>query len=218
MLELEQFEVKLKRITINDLELLRQWRNSDFVRSKMVLKDIISKDQQLAWFKSIDNALNYYFIIEFEQKNVGVINAKNFSLENGFGEGGIFIGEPEYESSFAAVYASLCLLNFVFYGLENIHKSKVRILKSNERAIQYNKLLGYEILENQKDDDSLLMELTKENFLSKGIKLNKAAAIFCEDKLDLKWKGVTSEKNLPEINRFLSSKKSPWVIPAFQKL
>jgi hypothetical protein len=62
------------------------------------------------------------------------------------------------------------------------------------------------------------MELTKENFLSKGIKLNKAAAIFCEEKIALKWKGDPSEKNLPEINRFLSSKKSPWVIPAFQKL
>lgn len=216
MLELEQFEVKLKRITINDLEQLRQWRNSDFVRSKMVLKEIISKEQQLAWFKSIDNALNYYFIIEFEQKNVGVINAKNFSFASGFGEGGIFIGEPEYESSFAAVYASLCLLNFVFYGLENVQKSRIRILKSNERAIQYNKLLGYEILSEK--DESLLLELTKENFLSKGIKLNKAAAIFCEDKMVLKWKGEPSEKNLPEINHFLSTKKSPWVIPAFQKL
>jgi RimJ/RimL family protein N-acetyltransferase len=218
MLELEQFEVKLRRISMDDIELVRNWRNSEFVRSKMFLKDPISREQQLAWFQSIDNARNYYFIIEFDQKDVGVINAKDFSMDNGFGEGGIFIGEPDYESSFAAVYASLCLLNFVYYGLGNINKSRIRILKSNERAIQYNKLLGYNVLESQDNENSLLMELTKENFFTKGIKLNKAAAIFCEDKLELKWKGEPSEKNIPEINHFLTTKNSPWVIPDFQKL
>lgn len=217
MLELQQFDIKLKRLTSRDIELVRNWRNSDFVRSRMLITNEITPEDQIKWFQSIDNSLNYYFLIEFEGKYVGVINAKNFSSETGFGEGGIFIGEPVYESSFAAVYASLCLLNFVFYGLETIQKSRIRIVKNNERAIQYNKLLGYQLMKEQRDENSLLFELTKEDFLTKGLKLNKAAAIFSDDKSDLIWFGNQSDKNLPEINEFLLTKTSPLVIPAFQK-
>jgi hypothetical protein len=218
MLILEQFEVKLKRLTVNDIELVRSWRNSEFVRSRMLITNEISLDEQIKWFQSIDNALNYYFLIEFEGEDVGVINAKNYSPEIGFGEGGIFIGEPKFESSFAAVYASLCLLNFVFYGLQTIEKSRIRIAKNNERAIQYNKLLGYKLIEERIDENSLLFELSKQDFFTKGIKLNKAALIFSENKSDLVWRGAPSDKNLPEINEFLKTKTSPMVIPEFQKL
>jgi RimJ/RimL family protein N-acetyltransferase len=218
MLVLEQYEVKLTRLTLADIELVRKWRNSCFVNSKMLLSKKITKEEQLNWFQKIDNAFNYYFIIEFEQEKVGLISAKNFNPDFGFGEGGIFIGEPKYESSFAAVYASLCLLNFVFYGLETINKSCIRIRKDNERAIQYNKLLGYRFVGEDVRQESVLLELSREDFLTKGLKLNKAAHIFCEEKSALAWKGTESEKNLPEINSFLATKKSPWAIPDFHKL
>lgn len=217
MLELEQYEVKLTRLTLADIELVRKWRNSNFVNSNMLLSKKITKKAQLAWFEQINNAYNYYFIIEFEGEKVGLINAKNFNPDFGFGEGGIFIGEPKFESSFAAVYASLCLLNFVFYGLDSIDRSRIRIRKDNERAIQYNKLLGYKIVSENPKEESVLLELTRTDYFSKGIKLNNAAQIFCEDKSTLKWRGNPSDKNLPEINTFLTTKKSPWAIPAFQK-
>ncbi len=217
MLELEQYEVKLTRLTLADIELVRKWRNSNFVNSNMLLSKKITKKEQLAWFEQINNAYNYYFIIEFEGEKVGLINAKNFNPDFGFGEGGIFIGEPKFESSFAAVYASLCLLNFVFYGLDSIDRSRIRIRKDNERAIQYNKLLGYKIVSENPKEESVLLELTRTDYFSKGIKLNNAAQIFCEDKSTLKWRGNPSDKNLPEINTFLTTKKSPWAIPAFQK-
>ena len=95
MLVLEQYEVKLTRLTLADIELVRKWRNSSFVNSKMLLSKKITKEEQLNWFQKIDNAFNYYFIIEFEQEKVGLISAKNFNPDFGFGEGGIFIGEPK---------------------------------------------------------------------------------------------------------------------------
>ena len=217
MLVLEQYEVRLTRLTLEDIELVRNWRNSKFVKSHMLISKKITKKEQLVWFHQIDNAFNYYFIIEFEGKKVGLINAKNYDPNFGFGEGGIFIGEPEFESSFAAVYASLCLLNFVFYGLETIDISRIRIRKENERAIQYNKLLGYKIVDEDEKQDSFLFELSRKDYLTKGLKLNQAAHIFCEEKSDLVWKGDLSKNNLPEINNFLATKKSPWAIPAFQK-
>ena len=213
MLILEQFEVRLIRLQREDLELVRTWRNSAHVRDNMVYKDYISKEMQNAWFETINNPNNYYFIIEFDSKKVGVINAKNFEKEQGFGEGGIFIGDQTYEHSFAAVYASLCLLNFVFYMLRNINISRIRILKDNFRAIQYNKLLGYEWVEDSEDGLNQIYELTKENYLVKGLKLNKAAAIFAHGSSKMELTGEPTEINLREINELLTNKTPPLAIP-----
>lgn len=213
MLILKQFDVRLIRLHRDDLELVRTWRNSAHVRDNMVYKDYITEEMQNAWFESINNPFNYYFIIEFDSKKVGVINAKNFQKEQGFGEGGIFIGEQFYEHSFAAVYASLCLLNFVFYLLNDINKSRIRILKYNFRAIQYNKLLGYEWVEDSEDGLNQIYELTRENYLTKGLKLNKAAAIFANGSSKMELIGEPSEINMQEINDLLTNKIPPLAIP-----
>ncbi|MBM3185284.1 MAG: GNAT family N-acetyltransferase, partial [Bacteroidetes bacterium] len=203
MLILKQFDVRLIRLKRDDIEMVRTWRNSAHVRDNMVYKEYITEEMQNAWFETINNSFNYYFIIEFDSKKVGVINAKNFQKEQGFGEGGIFIGDQTYEHSFAAVYASLCLLNFVFYLLKDINKSRIRILKDNFRAIQYNKLLGYEWVEDSEDGLNQIYELTRENFLTKGLKLNKAAAIFSNGSSEMELFGEESEINMQEINELL---------------
>jgi hypothetical protein len=213
MLILEQFDVRLIRLQCDDLELVRNWRNSAHVRDNMVYKDYITEDMQNAWFESINNLNNYYFIIEYDSKKVGVINTKNFDKVHGFGEGGIFIGDQAYEHSFAAVYASLCLLNFVFYMLRDINKSHIRILKDNFRAIQYNKLLGYEWVEDSEDGLNEIYQLTKENYLVKGLKLNKAAAIFANGSSEMKLTGEPTEINMWEINELLTNRIPPLAIP-----
>lgn len=213
MLVLKQFDVRLIRLQYDDLELVRTWRNSAHVQNTMIYKEYITEQMQLAWFETINNSSNYYFIIEFDSKKVGLINAKNFETKQGFGEGGIFIGIPEYEHSFAAVYASLCLLNFVFYLLDDINKSRIRIVKTNHRAIQYNKLLGYEWIEDSEDGLNEIYELTKENYLIKGLKLNKAAAIFTNGSSKMELIGEPSETNLMEINKLLINKTPPLAIP-----
>jgi len=161
----------------------------------------------------VNNAFNYYFVIEFEGKKVGLINAKDYKPEMGFGEGGIFIGDQAYEHSFAAVYASLCLLNFVYYMLGTIEKSRIRILKSNTRAIQYNKLLGYEWICDSEDGQNAMYELTFDRFQKLGIKLNMAAKLFSVGSPLMELSGEASDCNLPEINALLLKKTPPMAIP-----
>lgn len=213
MLILKQFDVRLIRLSEEDLELVRTWRNAAHVRDQMIYKDFITEEMQLAWFQQVNNAFNYYFVIEFEGKKVGLINAKDYQPELGFGEGGIFIGDQAYEHSFAAVYASLCLLNFVYYMLGTIEKSRIRILKSNTRAIQYNKLLGYEWICDSDDGQNAMYELTFERFQKLGIKLNMAAKLFSVGSPLMELSGEVSDCNLPEINALLLKKTPPMAIP-----
>lgn len=218
MLILEQFDVRLIRLSEEDLELIRSWRNAAHVVNQMIYREYITPEMQQSWFQTINNKYNYYFVIEFEGKKVGLINAKNYNPEIGFGEGGIFIGEPDFEHSFAAVYASLTLLNFVFYMMTSIEVSRIRILKDNVRAIQYNKMLGYELLQNQENTDNQLYALTKERYKKQGLKLNKAASLFCSGSNLMKLSGTPSENNLDEINQLLLNQTPPMAIDGLDKI
>ena len=112
MLYLRQFGVTLKRIEESDIELVRKWRNSSIIKSQMEYKKHITSEMQRKWFASINNKLNYYFLIQFDSKNVGVINCKNLDFKTNSSEGGIFVVNTNNE--FIGTFASLCLLNACF--------------------------------------------------------------------------------------------------------
>ncbi|MHB8258780.1 MAG: hypothetical protein ACYDCN_01905 [Bacteroidia bacterium] len=203
MLIIQQYGVKLSRLTTEDIELVRYWRNQSDVANYMEHQNYITSEAQKKWFTSINNKLNYYFIIEFEGKKVGLINAKNYMPKKGFGEGGIFIGDKNYELSFAAVFGTLCILNFVFFTLKLCEKSRVRILRTNERAIHYNKLIGYKLLPVQENVYNQLYELSLDDYLTHGTKLNKAATILNNDDAKLIYSGTVCKENMKEINQLL---------------
>lgn len=165
----------------------------------------ITPSMQLNWFESINNKFNYYFIIEFEGKKVGMINAKNFSYENGFGEGGIFIWDVNYINSFAAVFSTLAILNFVFLKIKLCKVSRARILRDNERAKHYNTIIGYKLMEGQEHVINQLYELTLEDYLKHGSKLNKAAEMLAGKENELTCSGEVSENNLDEINKLFTN-------------
>jgi RimJ/RimL family protein N-acetyltransferase len=205
MLVIEQYGVKLKRLSQKDIERVRRWRNQSEIANYMEYRNYITPEAQKEWFKTVNNKYNYYFIIEFEGKKVGVINAKNYLSEQGFGEGGIFIGDKNYINSFAAVFATLCLLNFMFITLKLCEKSRARILITNKKAIHYNRLIGYKLLPNQENVYNQLYELTLDDYLTCGAKLNKAAAILNNDDSALTYSGTICEENDEKINQLLLS-------------
>lgn len=172
----------------------------------MEYRDYITPEMQLKWYETINNKFNYYFIIEFENKAVGLINAKNFSYENGFGEGGIFIWDNDYINSFVAVFSTLCLLNFVFFEVKLCKLSRARILKDNERAIHYNQLIGYKLAPGQEKIYNQLYELTIDDYIKYGSKLNKAAEILNNGDNKITLSGTISDKNLDEINTLIRNK------------
>lgn len=203
MLILEQYGVRLVRVQEKDIEMVRNWRNQSDIANYMEYRNYITPEAQKIWFQSVNNKNNYYFLIEYENKQVGLINAKNFNSDLGFGEGGIFISKKEYINSFAAVFASLCLLNFMLVKLKVCEYSRIRILKDNERAIQYNKLLGYKLLPGQEGVENQLYQLHVNDYIAIGGKLNRVAAILSENDSELKYSGEVCDENMDAINQLL---------------
>ena len=202
MLILAQYDVRLIRVQAADLGLILKWRNNDWVRKNMFVQDVLQEKDQLAWFDSINNASNYYFIIEYLGEKVGLIHAKNFSEEEGIGEGGIFIGENEYLETWASVMASICLLNFIFTKLE-INRSVIRVLAPNKSAISYNLKLGYKI--EFEDANEIRMLLEKEDFFQKYNLLKSTLSKISKGNEALILQGEKASNNLTQINRLFEN-------------
>jgi hypothetical protein len=139
-------------------------------------------------------------MIEFEGKDIGVINVKNVDLNSDSGEGGIFIGDLTGNNSIAATLSSLCLLNFSFGVLKLTSKSIIKVLKFNKQAIEYNRILGYKLVASE--GDFQFYELSEENYLNSSTDLNKAAAIL-SGKPELIFYGEVDDNNHPKINELL---------------
>lgn len=206
MLTLKQYNVTLKRINESDIEEIRGWRNQVFISEKMLFQDEISMEQQKKWFESINNKWNYYYVIISPQgERIGVVNSKDVDLENGVGEGGIFIWDKQYWDTLLPGIASIVLLNFSFLILQEFKSSVIKVLKENSGAILYNKKLGYEIDEDlSKDKPYYWMSLTKERYLKKTAGIQNMLKKLFPENTDLIVSGTIAEINTDEINSLLS--------------
>ena len=160
---LKSYGVTLTRLTVNDLEKVRKWRNDPKIQNTMLFKDYITKEQQRQWFQTINNDCNYYFIINYNKNDIGLVNLKNIDLSSA--EAGIFIGEYEYWDTMLGFCAVLALNDFAFNDL-NLKYLLATIIDNNKRAVRFNRLLGYELIE-KKDDDVGLYKLEKEAYFDK---------------------------------------------------
>jgi UDP-4-amino-4,6-dideoxy-N-acetyl-beta-L-altrosamine N-acetyltransferase len=169
-----RFGISLVRITEEHLELVRQQRNNPAIRKYMEFQDEITPEMQLKWFKSIDNINNYYYIIEVNGDKIGLIHNKNVDWQSKNSESGIFIWDKNYLSSYAPLFASLCFCEIGFYIFQG-GDSIIKVRKDNHRAIEYNKLLGFELYDDTFSDEFNQYILTKESFERKSKKYRQLA-------------------------------------------
>lgn len=167
---LEGYGIILKRLTIEDIETVRLKRNSDAIRSVMIFQEEISPEQQLVWFAKIDNEFNNYFLIYNGNEACGMISGAEINWDTMETEnGGIFIWNQEMWETDVPARASVLLTDFSF--LVGFKKTKIRILKENEKAALYNESFGYKKVNSTADGKGWIYELTAESYAKKTDKL-----------------------------------------------
>ncbi len=172
-MKLFKYGIILERLKETDAGLVRRWRNSDPVRLNMEFREIISPEQQLAWYRSIDNLENNYLMIYYKGEKIGLLNDKNVDWEARTSESGLFLGRTEFYSTFVPFLVSVAGIETTFYFL-NWNRQFARILRSNARAIQYNTQLGYRLMDGQENIENQLYELTRDRFEASAKKIRKA--------------------------------------------
>lgn len=162
--ELHGYGVTLRRLTEDKIELVRRWRNDPKIQQYMDYKEYITPEMQKAWFHRINNEHNFYFIIEYEGKEIGLINIKDVDYEKKTGEPGIFIWDDDYLNSDASMRASCCQGDFIWNELK-LDSLYVHILRSNKRAIRMNLHRGFELAPGQENRELQKYVLTRESML-----------------------------------------------------
>jgi UDP-4-amino-4,6-dideoxy-N-acetyl-beta-L-altrosamine N-acetyltransferase len=204
----EQYGVRYERVVQEDLELIRYWRNQPFLRNTMQFRDYITPAMQQQWFNRINNPYNYYMIISYRGKKVGLINCKDTAPDTRIAEGGIFIWERSYWGTPIPVFAALTMLEAVFEVFQTGEASVVTVLKENKRALEFNKLLGYEITGENENGDCYRLFLTKEKFLSRCPRLKRAGKIFSGGDDKIKVYAQPGPLYTPELNAALAKLNS----------
>ena len=163
-MEISGYGVTLRRLTEDKIEMVRNWRNDPKIQQYMEFRDYITPEMQKKWFESIDNDNNFYFIIIYEGKEIGLINIKNVDYDKMDGEPGIFIYEDEYLNTDVPMRASFCLGDFVWNTLK-LKSEYIHVLKSNERAIKNNLFFGFKLLPGQDGVENQKYVLTLETVM-----------------------------------------------------
>ena len=179
-MKLSKYGITLARLREEDTELVRQWRNSPQITQFMEYREYITPEMQQDWFKSIDNLDNFYFVIEYEGKKIGLINSSKIEWDTVSSEGGIFLWDEQYYETFVPVWASLCLLETSYFIL-GAGKSVIKTLRDNERAKKLNIHLGYELMAGQEDVYNQVYVMTASSFRLHAPKLIKAAKLLAGD-------------------------------------
>jgi len=215
---IRKYGLILKRLKEEDLELMRQKRNSDAARRTMYFRDEITPGMQKRWFESVNNKYNGYFIIHYKDKKIGMIHGKNVDFEKRTCEGGIFIWEEEYLNSVVPSLASIIMNDWTFL-LGNFKIIYAKVLKENKIALAYNKLQGYEACPAQNDDKGVeWLMLSKENYLKKIGAIRKDMAQLVHDERPLELDDLDASDDLGKERELFYTKLPPDIQAIADKL
>lgn len=172
-MKLFKYGITFERLKEEDIELVRNWRNSDPVRMNMKYREIISPEQQLKWFHSVNNLNNNFLLIHYQGEKIGLLNDKNIDWEARTSESGIFLGRTEFYNTFVPYLVSIAGIETTFYLL-GWNKQFAQILRSNTNAIRFNLELGYRLCAGQEAVDHQKYEMNRSGFEQKAGKIRKA--------------------------------------------
>ena len=167
-----QYGITFRRIQREDIEKLRQWRNSETIRNKMIYRELITPEMQEKWFSKVEKSPHFsYYLINFKGKDIGLLSQKNYKIHGKIPESGIFIVDEQYKTSHIPIVASLGMTEAFFFAMR-AKESFASVLKTNHEALEYNFNLGYKIYKEEKE--YFILRMTPESFLKKTKKLRKA--------------------------------------------
>lgn len=171
---ISKYGIKLIRVKQQHIEMLRQWRNSEQISRFMEYKEHITPEMQQRWFLSLGAVKDFYFIIEYKDKPVGMIHASHINWREATGEAGLFIYEQNLQSNYIPVMASLAMVD-VFFGLFRMEKLFAKVMAGNKVAEKYNTNLGFKKMPDQEDQAFQRYELRRGDYYNATVQLRETA-------------------------------------------
>lgn len=140
-------KVDFRVVVGNDLEIIRNWRNSSLIRDVSYNRDYISAEQHQSWFSNIQgDPLQIHWIIVIENVDAGYVAIKNIDTKNKKCEfASLYIGNPDFLLSGAGALAELKVIDYIFETYPAIDKIYCEVIDSNRKVINLHKRFGFVI-------------------------------------------------------------------------
>lgn len=136
-------DILLRTVSEDDLEMIRNWRNSDEVSKYMYTSDIISKDQQESWFERIKNDRSTkYWIIEYKGKDLGLasLTGINNTLDSCYWA--FYLGDTSFRGAGIGGKVEYNVLKYVFEKLK-LNKLRCEVFVFNDNVIKMHEKFGF---------------------------------------------------------------------------
>ena len=151
-IDLDEFgEVKLENYvntSKNDKTLTLNMRNHSMVRKFMFNQKEISEDSHIKFIQTLAERTDIrYFLVKRNQKVIGSINFSRMNLDNSI-EFGIYTN-PFEKNNNAGRILEAAATHYAFYEL-GVKKIKLKVLTNNDRAINFYKKSGFELINMKK--------------------------------------------------------------------
>lgn len=177
----KQVRASLRAVEYDDIQLLRYWRNLGHVQDRMVLKSDIDRDEQRRWFESLSLGAVHYCIFSLDSKDIGCVYLTRIDHSKKTCEGGIFCGDTDFLKHWVNIWACIKIYNYAFFELDLV-TSFATILRENQPALNLNRSLGYESLEDS-DENIGRFVLTRDSFVKSSEKIQRFLREFVKQSL-----------------------------------
>jgi len=137
-----------------ECKMILEWRNHPNIRNYMTNKNIITKEEHLAFIKSLENsAAKKYFLVKQEDDYLGVIDFVD--IDDTACEFGLYVN-PYLQKKGAG---SLLLEEIIRYAFKELglKKLRARVYKENKKALGLYEKYGLKIA--REDEEYFYMEL-----------------------------------------------------------
>lgn len=136
-------DIILSKLTADDLELVRTWRNSEDVSKYMYTDANISEEMQAEWYKRvIKDDTSEYWIIEYNGKKLGLASITDISSLYDSCSWAFYLGDTSVRGAGIGSKVEYNILSYVFENLK-LNKLKCEVFSFNKKVIAMHERFGF---------------------------------------------------------------------------
>ena len=136
----------LRKMTVDDTDLIVSWRNSESVRKRFIYRGEFTREGHLSWIKNMveTGKVIQMMICDLETgQPLGSVYLRDVDRGHSKAEYGIFIGESSARGRGVGTAAARLMLQYSFEE-EKLHRIFLRVLADNPRAIKSYEKAGFQ--------------------------------------------------------------------------
>ncbi|MCC5854448.1 MAG: UDP-4-amino-4,6-dideoxy-N-acetyl-beta-L-altrosamine N-acetyltransferase [Idiomarina sp.] len=160
----QRYGIRLKPLSKDDLERVRQWRNSSDIAQHMLDQTHITHEMQLKWFAGLQgDQTRAYWVAWFKDEPIGVASLTAIHHDAGTVEPGMYIYPEQYRNNIVPFCVAFALNDVAFEELQ-LSCLKGKIFEDNDASKRFHEKCGYRY--TGRDDNLLFYELNYDDYVA----------------------------------------------------